>query len=198
MKIGILGGAFDPPHVAHLIIAEQIIDYMQLDEMWLVPVYSHPFEKKMASVEERLAMTQLLATDRIKASDFEYKYNTSSITIETMSLLKKHYPEDEFYWCMGSDLLPDFYKWDEWKKLINEYNIVVYPRASSIHELEDHVKKGFKLETIPSNITLIDFEDTVITNISSTIVRSRLKEGRSIRHIVPEKVIEYIKSHKLY
>ncbi len=198
MKIGILGGAFDPPHLAHLIIAEQIIDYMQFDEMWLVPVYSHPFDKKMASAKDRLAMTKLLETHRIKVSDFEYKKNQSSITIETMRLLAEEHPENTFYWCMGSDLLPDFYKWDEWEKLITDFHIVVYPRASSIHELSEHVKKGFQIDTIPSNITLIDFDDTVITNISSTIIRKRLKEGRSVEHIVPKKVIEYIKSNKLY
>lgn len=198
MKIGILGGAFDPPHLGHLIIAEQIISYMNLDQMWFVPVYSHPFEKKMSSTNDRLAMTQLVETNHIKASDFEYEFNKSSITIETMRLLGKQYPINDFYWCMGSDLLPDFYKWDEWEKLIREYNIVVYPRASTIHELEEHVLKGFQLSSIPKNITLIDKEDTVITNISSTIVRKRLQEKRSVKYIVPEKVIEYIKKNNLY
>ncbi len=198
MKIGILGGAFDPPHLGHLIVAEQIRDYMQLDEIWLMPVASHPFSKELSATSHRLAMTQLIETSHIKTSDFEHKKNPSSITIETMRLLAKEYPKDTFYWCMGSDLLPDFYKWDEWQSLITDFQIVVYPRGTGILDLELSVRKYFNLKAIPKNITLFSHKNVVMTNISSSIVRDLVRDEYSVKYILPEKIIEYIKKHKLY
>lgn len=198
MKIGILGGAFDPPHLGHLIVSEQIREYLNLDEVWLVPVYSHPFNKNLSSTLHRLAMSKLVETDYIKASDFEFKKNKSSITVKTMQLLEKKYPNDTFCWCMGSDLLKDFHKWDEWKKLVTDYNIVVYPRGTGILDLEKHVSETFEFDNLPKNITVFNHSDVVISNISSTLVRTRIKQRKSIRYIVPDSIINYINKNKLF
>ena len=177
MKIAILGGAFDPPHTGHLIVAEQIREYLKLDEVWLMPVYSHPFSK---------------------ASALEINRNEISYTIDTLKLLIKDRPDDIFYWCIGSDMLMDFHKWKEWQTLVRNYNIVVYPRGTGVLDLEKHVTETFELNPLPENITIINHQDVVISNISSTLVRSRIKNNKSIKYIVPDSIITFINENKLY
>ncbi len=198
MKIAILGGAFDPPHLGHLIVASQIREYLSLDEVWLMPVYSHPFNKALSPAPNRLAMTKLVETDFIISSDFEIIRNEISYTIDTLRLLEKLRPDDTFYWCIGSDMLKDFHKWKEWRSLISDYNIVVYPRGTGVLDLEKHVKECFAFNPLPKNIIAVNYSDVVISNISSTLVRSRIKDQKSIKYIVPDSIITYIKKNKLY
>jgi nicotinate-nucleotide adenylyltransferase len=198
MKIGILGGAFDPPHIGHLIVATQIKEYLDLDEIWLMPMYSHPFSKSLSPASHRLAMTKLCETEVIKASDFELKKGTTSYTIETLELLKQRCPENQFYWCIGSDMLKDFQKWRRWKELMAHHNLVIYPRGTGVIDLVPHVSQAFDTHPLPSHIYPVAHKDVVITNISSTLVRGRLAEGLAIDYIVPKAVIEYIQKHTLY
>lgn len=198
MKIAILGGAFDPPHTGHLIVAEQIREYLKLDEVWLMPVYSHPFNKYLSPAPLRLAMTKLVESSFIKASDFEIKRNEISYTIDTLRLLEKERSEDVFYWCIGSDMLKDFRKWKEWQALVRNYNIVVYPRGTGVLDLEKHVIETFDLDPLPENITVISGQDVVISNISSTLVRRRIQNNKSIKYIVPDSIITFITENKLY
>lgn len=198
MKIGILGGAFDPPHMGHLIVANQIKEYLNLDEMWLMPVYSHPFSKSLSSPASRFAMTKLCETETIKASDFEIKKENTSYTIDTLELLEKEFPNNDFYWCIGSDMLTDFQKWHRWNDLVAQHNLVIYPRGTGIIDLYKNVCAAFGFERLPSHIYSMNQEDVVITNISSTLVRNRLKKGSSISYILPDRIIEYIKTHHLY
>src|SRR5579862_1050382 len=120
MKIGILGGSFDPPHFGHLLIAQQVIEQAGLDQVWLIPVFNTAaqhkiFQKKLSSSENRFFMSKLLENKKIKASDFEINKNKKSLTIETLKKLTKEYPEHTFYWILGSDRLPTFHLWDDWQ-----------------------------------------------------------------------------------
>ena len=198
MKIAILGGAFDPPHLGHLIVAEQVREILKMWEVWLMPVYSHPFHKHLSSTSHRLAMIRFVESQFIKASDFEINLNTTSYTIDTLRLLQKQRPDDEFYWCIGSDTLADFHKWKEWKKLRNDFNIIVYPRGNGLKDLRKNVQKAFKLENISENITVLDHKGVVITNVSSTLVRERVASGSSIHYLVSDKIEKYIKDNNLY
>lgn len=198
MKIAILGGAFDPPHTGHLIVAEQIREYLNLDEVWLMPVYSHPFSKALSPAPQRLAMTKLVESEFIKASDFEINRNEISYTINTLNVLKKERSSDTFYWCIGSDMLKDFQKWKEWETLVQDHNIIVYPRGTGVLDLEKHVGETFEMNPLPKNITVISRQDVVISNISSTLVRNRIKDQKSIKYIVPDNIIKYITKNKLY
>jgi nicotinate-nucleotide adenylyltransferase len=166
--------------------------------MWLMPVYSHPFSKSLSSPASRFAMTKLCETETIKASDFEIKKENTSYTIDTLELLEKEFPNNDFYWCIGSDMLTDFQKWHRWKDLVADHNLVIYPRGTGIIDLYQNVCTAFGYKKLPSHIYPMNQKDVVITNISSTLVRSRLDESLSIDFIVPNNIIEYIRIHRLY
>lgn len=197
MKIGILGGTFDPPHVGHLIVASQIKERMKFDQICLMPVASHAFDKKLSSAEHRLAMTTIVSDNGIIASDYEIKLGGVSSTYHTMKYLREERPDDTFYFCMGSDLLEDFHKWNDWQALVAENNFVIYPRGRDQDALAEKVRAIMGFHQM-NNITIIEGKDVVITNISSTLVRSRLKQNQSVQYLVPEDVISYIRDHKLY
>lgn len=197
MKIGILGGTFDPPHVGHLIVASQIKERMNLDQIWLMPVASHAFDKKLSSSSHRLEMTKIVSYDGIIASDYEIKLGGVSFTYHTMKYLREERPQDLFYFCMGSDLLEDFHKWNDREALIEENNFVIYPRGRDFEHLEKKVQSVMGSDQM-SHISIIEGQDVVITNVSSTLVRRRLKEKKPVKYLVPEKIIAYITTHNLY
>ncbi len=197
MKIGILGGTFDPPHVGHMIVASQIKERLGFDRIWLMPVASHAFDKKLSAAVHRLEMTGIVSYDGIVASDYEIKLGGVSSTYHTMKYLREEYPQDTFYFCMGSDLLNDFHKWNDWKALVSENNFVIYPRGRDFEHLERKVRDVMGRDQM-SHITIIEGEDVVITNVSSTLVRSRLKENQSVKYLLPEEIISYITIHNLY
>lgn len=203
MKIAILGGSFDPPHLGHLLIARQVIEHVGVDQVWLMPMYSTSshhaiFQKNMSPVSERFAMAKLLETDKIKVSDFEMIHNQASITIVTLEKLAQAYPEDEFYWITGSDKLETFQKYDRWQDIITKHNLIIFPREHMLWHLRDRVKEAFALQTITENVIVLDNKNLVLTNVSSSLIRQRVKDGLSIENLVTEKVEAYIKEHKLY
>ena len=197
MKIGILGGTFDPPHVGHLIVASQIKERMKFDQLWLMPVASHAFDKKLSAAEHRLEMANIVSFDSIIASNYEIKLGGVSSTYHTMKYLRNERPDDTFYFCMGSDLLTDFHKWNDWQDLVAENNFVIYPRGRDFENLEQKVQVIMGKDHI-SQISVIEGQDVVITNVSSTLVRNRLKQNQSVKYLVPEAIISYITTHKLY
>lgn len=198
MKIGILGGSFDPPHVGHVLIARQVKETLNLDIIWLMPANHHPFAKQFLSAEHRLAMTRLLEEKDIKVSDYEIKQNQSSYTIDTLNQLKQEYPEDIFYWITGSDQLDSFQKYKDWEKLVYKHNLVIFPRETAIANLDEKTKECLDLKTIPKNIFLLNDKELILTNLSSTLARVRLAKNESLEYIIPESVIAYIHKHNLY
>ncbi|MBP9690812.1 nicotinate (nicotinamide) nucleotide adenylyltransferase [Candidatus Woesebacteria bacterium] len=197
MKIGILGGTFDPPHLGHLIAATQIKERLMLDEMWLMPVSSHAFDKKLSPPEIRFAMTKRVEGDGLVASDIEIKLGGVSSTYHTLKYLKETRPDDTFYFCMGSDLLADFHKWNDWEVLVRENTMVIYPRGDHTNNLYEQTLKIMGEELMPQ-IILIDGSDVVVTNISSSLIRTLIREGRTIKYLVPDVIEEYIRRHNLY
>ena len=203
MKIAILGGSFDPPHLGHLLIAGQVKELLGMDQVWLMPNYSTSahdkiFQKQLSPITDRLAMAKLLENDYLKVSEFEILYNQASITIVTLELLVKKYPEHTFYWITGSDKLETFQKYDRWRDIIAKHALIIFPREHMLWHLEERVREAFQLKTIPKNVIVLQNKDLVLTNISSSMIRERVKNGLSIRHLVQEEVEEYIKQHKLY
>lgn len=197
MKIGILGSSFDPPHLGHLLIATQTKEALGLDQVWLMPCLAHPFEKKMSEVKHRLAMTKFLEDEHIKISDFEIKQKGISYSIDTLNSLAKLFPKNEFFWIIGSDQINEFTRWKNWQEIINNYHLIIFPRESA-GNLAARLKKTLKLKTIPQNIIILNPKDLILTNISSTLIRKRVKEEKSIKYLVPEKVEKYIIEHGLY
>lgn len=203
MKIAILGGSFDPPHLGHMLIAQQVLELTEVEQVWLMPNYTTQthhkvFQKQLSRVSDRYTMTKLVESDVIKASDFELTENIKSITITTLEMLAKKYPKDTFYWITGSDKLETFHFYDDWKKVITNFHIIIFPREHMLWDLDNQVKKAFQLKKIPKNVIVLQNKELLLTNISSTAVRKRVKEGLSIDFLVPTSVAEYIKKNKLY
>lgn len=203
MHIALLGGSFDPPHVGHLLIAQQVKEQLNVDHVWLMPMYGTSahheiFQKNLSPVEDRLAMTKLLENEYIKVSDFEIQHNKESKTIVTLEALAQKYPDHTFSWITGSDKLSTFQKYDRWQDIIKNHQIIVFPREHILWHLEDRVKESFQLESIPDNITVMHSKDLILTNISSTMIRYRIANGQSIKYLVPDSVGEYITNNNLY
>lgn len=186
MKIGILGGSFNPPHLGHLLIAQQILDFTGIDAIWFLPAFKHTFDKPLAAVADRLAMTQLVKMPNMHVSTLEITHQLSGDTIELLPILKNKYPKDIFTFIIGSDQLPMFEKWGSWEKLIKSIPFLVVPRA------------GYPLSPLYPQMQVLAHELFITTNISSSLVRSRIKKGLSVTHLVTDEVGEYIKKKGLY
>ena len=202
MKIAILGGAFDPIHIGHYLVAKQVKEQMGMDEVWLMVCYSYfpefPEKKKrITSYRDRFQMASLFEDDDVIVSDFEEKYNKRSRTIDTLRLLKEKHPQDEFYWIIGSDALPTFHLWNEWQRLVADHNLIIFPRDTDFKTLEKRVRSSFRLKAIPKNIRIVK-GNLIVSTISSTHIRDRVQKGLSIDHFVSKEVKEYIMKKKLY
>lgn len=201
-KIAILGGAFDPIHVGHYLVAQQVKEQLKMDEVWLMVCYSYFPEfpdklERITSYKERFEMASQFESGSLIVSRFEEKFNKKSRTIDTLRLLKEKYPRDEFYWILGSDALPTFKLWNEWQTLVKEYNLIIFPRDTDFQTLKKRVLTSFGLKRIPTNITVLS-GDLIVSTISSTHIRQRVKKGLPIQPLVGEKVEKYIKTKKLY
>ncbi len=189
MKIGLLFGSFNPIHTGHLIIANYMANHTTLDKVWLVVSPQNPLKKynDLANTYDRLEMAKL-ATDNsknISVSDVELKLPQPSYTIDTLAHLKEKYPEHDFALIMGSDNLVSLPKWKNYKLILRDYKIFVYPRPG--YENTD-------LATHPSvTITM-----TPLMELSATFIRKSLAEKKNIQYFVPDSVLEFIESKNLY
>jgi nicotinate-nucleotide adenylyltransferase len=184
-RIGILGGTFDPPHIGHLIIAQEVLISLQLDQVWFIPTYEPPHKHEATfQVENRLEMLQLALADNeaFLLNTIEVKREGKSYTYDTMVTLKKEYPEKEFYFIIGADMVEYLPKWYRIDELIQLVRFVGVQRA------------GYSLAT-PYPIIEIDIP---AVDISSTIIRERIRNRKSIQYLVPESVHTYIKEHGFY
>src|SRR5579885_471430 len=118
MNIAILGGSFDPPHLGHIFIAQQVKEFIPVDQIWLMPVYQHAFNKKLTAVQHRLAMTRYLENEYTKVSPWEIDQQKTSYTIDTFNAIQKRFLQNKFFWILGSDQLPVFHKYNNGRKLL--------------------------------------------------------------------------------
>lgn len=198
MKIALLGSSFDPPHIGHLLIAQQVKEILKIDEVWLMPAYQHAFGKKLTDKKHRLAMVKLVQSAFIKVSELEIKRGGISYAIDTLQKLHQQYSDNTFFWILGSDQLDEFHKYKDWKEIVNNYSLIVFPRESVLNQRIEKVKHKLRLTKVPKNIIVMNSSDLILTNISSSAIRQRIKKGLSIKHLVTEQVEEYIRKHKLY
>jgi nicotinate-nucleotide adenylyltransferase len=190
MKIGVLGGTFDPIHNAHLLLAEQAREQLGLDKVLFIPA-GDPWRKAFRHVVpavHRLAMTQLAVKDDagFVVDDCEINRDGPTYTADTLSELHRRHAKDELYLLLGEDALADLPFWREPETIAREANIVVAPRG------------GVVLPELPFDADRVIRIKMPFMEISSTDIRERAKAGRSLRYLVPAAVAAYITEHKLY
>lgn len=195
MKIGLFGGTFDPIHLGHLIVMENVLNFMNLDKIIILPSSNppHKLNKDKTDVKLRVDMVKkaIENNNRIILSTFEADNNEVIYSYQTINYFKEKYPADEFYYIMGEDSFMNIESWKNYKDLLRE-NLIVFAR-SSIDSQSSLVKKV--KDTNKENIHLIN---NLNINISSTLIRNLLKDGKSIRYLVTDNVYDFIMENKLY
>lgn len=186
---GILGGMFNPPHLAHLIVAQEVREAKQLDEIVLIPTHVHALKgPASAGPRHRAAMTELaVAGDRALSVDrIELQRGGTSYTVETLRALREREPHTDWTLILGWDNLEELPQWRESEALPDLARVVVTTRAGI--EAPAHLPFGGRctLVAVPA------------LDVSSSVIRSRLATGRSIRYWVPPAVEAYIREHDLY
>jgi nicotinate-nucleotide adenylyltransferase len=197
MNIAILGGSFDPPHKGHVIIAKRLLKLNNFDEVWLMPLFAHPFSKNLSHSSKRLEMTRLLESGNIKVSDFEIRKKTISYTIDTLRFLSKNNPQNTFSWIIGTDQVEDFTRWKNWKEILNDFRLIVVPRAG-FKKAEKELRNITKQVVANKNIVLLNRDKFPPIYISSTLTRRKIKERKSLKSLLPKKIEKYIIRNKLY
>ena len=183
MKIALLGRAFNPPHLGHVMIARQVLDFTDTDEVWFLPNYGQIPPKPVAPVADRLAMANLIVFPKTKVSTLEIDNTLDGDTINLIPHLPR---EHQFSFIVGSDQLPTFHLWGQWEKLLKALPFLIFPRY------------GYPNEPIYPGMTLVSDELLIGSNISSTKIRARVAAGLSIEQFVPPGAADYIEKHGLY
>ena len=194
MKVGILGGTFDPVHTGHLVIAEQAREQLQLSEVLFMPA-GEPWRKNGRAItapEHRLAMLRLAAEDNdaFGISDIELRRAGPTYTADTLEALAGERLDDEFHFIVGADALADLPNWHEPGRIVEHAMLAVAPRSA-----QDVNVTALNIPGITGRIELFDCPRLAI---SSTEIRERVARGASIRYLVPEAVRRYIAEHRLY
>ncbi|NGZ73764.1 nicotinate-nucleotide adenylyltransferase [Saccharibacillus alkalitolerans] len=195
MKIGIMGGTFDPIHIGHLVAAETVREGLGLDEVWFMPSHIPPHKAEAGfSGEERMHMVELAIGTQpaFRTLDIELRRGGVSYTVDTMSELAGKYPDARFHFIIGTDMVNYLPKWERIEELAGLTRFAAVGRAG--YELDK--------EHLPAAVAeVIDYFDMPQLELSSTEIRGRLKKGRSTRYLVPEKVHDYLQrsgSHAAY
>lgn len=188
MNIGLYFGSFNPVHAGHLIILNHILNNSSLDKIWLIVSPQNPFKVNHSLLNEydRLHLLKLATEDdaRVKVSDVEFALPKPSYTSVTLAYLGEKYPEHSFAIIMGGDSFQNLHKWKNYEVIVKNYPVYVYPRPG--FEITNHVN---------AQLTIVD---APLLEISATSIRELIKEGKSIRYLVPEKVREEIEKGNYY
>ena len=188
-KVGIYSGSFNPIHHGHVMLANYLVEFTDLDELWFVVTPQNPLKQKDELLDdyERLKMVQLALGDdsRFHVSDIEMHLPRPSYTINTLTALSEQYPDCEFVFICGMDSLQNLKNWREYQKILDNYELLVFPREGY---------DGGDLISYPS-VTVLK---TPILEISSTFIRGCIKKGRDVRHFMPEKAFCYMKQNQFY
>lgn len=190
MKIGILGGSFNPIHIGHAILANYITQYTDIEQLWLMVSPQNPLKSEISDSYDvhRLAMAELVASkcENVITSGFEFTLPKPSYTISTLEALTKKFPQHEFVLIIGADNWQYFNMWKDSDLILKNHDIYVYPRKGYEINIPDDLKdKVYSL-------------DSPIVEVSSTFIREQLKDNRNMNFYLPQDVYKYILEKRLY
>ncbi len=205
-KVGLFGGSFNPPTIAHLALAQHAYRALELDELWWLVAPHNPNKPKhtLAPFEHRLAMSRLVAHDRpwLHVSDLEAQLGTQQ-TADTLRSIIARYPDLDFVWLMGTDNLVHFHQWDDWQDILQMMPIAIFTRpdeldialaAPSVQIMEEPHPAHHAKSLQPGQWAILDNDHMPV---SATKVRERLANGEATDYILPI-VADYIQQNKLY
>lgn len=188
MKIGLYFGSFNPIHIGHLIIANFVSDYSDIEQVWFIVSPQNPFKKSSVLLNEydRLYLVQKAIENNLKfrASDIEFKLPRPSYTIDTLTYLEEKYSKNKFVIIIGSDSLKNIHKWKNSELLLKNFSFYVYQRPE--FEVKEDVHPNIHLLKAP------------LLQISSTFIREAIKNGKSVKYLVPDMVLEEIERNGYY
>ena len=190
MKIGLYFGTFNPVHIGHLIIANHMVEYSDLDEVWMVVTPHNPLKKKntLLGNNHRLELVYKATENypKIKPSNIEFKLPQPNYTIHTLAYITEKYPNLDFSIIMGEDNLKNFHKWKNYEAILEDYSIYVYPRISE--EKENHFYKHPKVNLITAPIV----------EVSSSMIRKGIKNKKNVQALLSDTVWQYIDEMNFY
>lgn len=188
MKIGLYFGSFNPVHAGHLIIANHLLNSTDLQRIWFIVSPQNPFKENNTLLNEysRLHLLKVATEDdtRVRVLDIEFGLPKPSYTSVTLIHLEEKYPGNEFSIIMGSDSFQNLHKWKNYEAIIKNYSIYIYLRPD--FEIKNDIDAEIKIVNAP------------LIQISSTEIRHLIRDGKSIRYLVPDKVREEIEKGGYY
>ncbi len=188
-KTGLVFGSFNPVHTGHLILANYMAEFTDLDEVWLVVSPQNPLKSKASLLAEyhRLALARLAVEDHphLRVSDIEFKMPKPSYTIDTLTWLSEKYPERKFILIGGTDNFKHFHKWKNYEQILSQYQLYVYPRP------------GYPLGNFENHPHIKLFEAPLM-EISSSFIRKGIKAKKDMSFWMPDKVYHYILEMHFY
>lgn len=190
-KIGLFFGTFNPIHIGHLILANHMVEYSDMHEVWLVVTPHNPFKKKSALLDnyQRLEMVYRATEEYIKLrpSNAEFNMPQPNYTVNTLAHLGEKHPEKTFSLILGEDNLRNFHKWKNHEVILDRHELFVYPRFSDKtgeYEMKSHPK--------------VHFLDAPMIEISSAFIRESIKAGKNIRPLLPFEAWKYLDEMNFY
>lgn len=194
-KTGLYFGSFNPVHIGHLAIANYIVEYSDMDEIWFVVSPQNPLKSKSSLLEDhhRIRLVEIALGDdfRFRVSDIETKLPQPSYTIDTLTYLRERHPGRQFILIMGGDNVFTLHKWKNAMEIVKSTPLYVYPRKV------EHGDHRPELEEIIAAST-ISLVEAPLIDISGTFIREAIRSGKDIRHFLPTGVWDYIKEMHFY
>ncbi|MCL8008717.1 nicotinate (nicotinamide) nucleotide adenylyltransferase [Gelidibacter japonicus] len=191
MKIGLYFGTFNPIHIGHLIIANHMAEYSDLDQVWFVVTPQSPFKVKASMLDnhDRFEMVYRATADypKLRANDIEFGMPQPNYTINTLAYLQEKFPMHEFALIMGEDNLKSLHKWKNYELILANHHVYVYPRLSE-GKVESQFDQHPKIHKVSAPIM----------ELSSTFIRKSIKEGKNVKPMLPEHVWEYVDEMNFY
>ncbi len=189
IKTGLYFGSFNPIHVGHMAIANYMVEYTDIDQLWFVVSPQNPLKKKKTLLDDyqRLELVNRAIGDdlRFRASKVEFNLPKPSYTIDTLAYLSEKYPTHQFFILMGTDNLENIQKWKNADVLMANYDVIVYPRP------------GFNSESA-GKYPRVQIANAPLMEISSTFIRESIKAGKDIRHFLPTRTWDYLQQMNFY